>query len=113
MKGVFPILIIFILPILNGLQKKTNELPLPKSKGVWSLEWSPGDTFFAFGGDDSMLHIYRASDHSLYRSYKAKSMIKALSWRPDGKILAIAVNGGVQFLDMRSEHLITLPGLTT
>ena len=112
----FPFLYTFLLlgflAMAPTLPAQTGKVP-HKARGVWSLDWSPDDRFFAMGGDDSTLAIYNTSDYSLHLSMKLPEMIRCLRWHPKEKLLAIATGKCVSLLDMATNQLRTLPGLTT
>ena len=93
--------------------KKDIKFPLPGSAGTWTIEWSPDEAYIAYGGDDSLLKIFKPGGSSLTRSYKMNSMIKGLSWHPDSRLLAISLNNGVQLLDMETGDFFTVTELTT
>ena len=92
-------------------QNSTKNISL-KPSGIWAIEFSPDDKYYAFGGDDSLLQIYTAADHKLYKWYKTNG-IKNISWHPHGKLLAIANPKGVQLLNMETQQISTIPGLKT
>jgi WD40 repeat protein len=106
--------VFLLLSLLLGpaLWAQTGKVP-HKARGVWTLDWSPDDSLFALGGDDSTLAIYNTSDYSLHLSLKLPDAIKYLRWHPTEKLLAIATNKGISLLDMTTTQLRTLPGLST
>jgi WD40 repeat protein len=108
----FTFLLLVIFTVRPTLLAQTGKVP-HKARGVWTLDWSPDDRFFALGGDDSTLAIYNTGDYSLYRSLKLPAMIKCLRWHPREKLLAIATNKDVSLLEMATNQLRTLPGLST
>lgn len=107
----YSILLLTFFAIAPSLLAQTGKPP--HRTGVWSLDWSPDDRFFAMGGDASTLAVYNTSDYSLHLSLKLPDAIKCLRWHPIEKLLAIATNKGVSLLDMATAQLRTLPGLTT
>src|SRR5215211_3167755 len=97
----------------NGAGESLNFKSGKKTAGTWTIEWSPDEKYWATGGDDSLLYIYDASKYTVHRVFKMKNMIKGVSWHPKEKLLAVAVNGGVQLLDLDKETITTLPTLTS
>lgn len=79
-----------------------------KPSGIWAVAWSPDDRYIALGGDDSTLYLYNSRDYRSVRRWTANSMVKGMSWHPEGKILAIATMKGVQLLDVTSAQLTTI-----
>jgi WD40 repeat protein len=96
--------------ILLSLGKTVNETKKPL--GTWALEFSPDDQFFALGGDDSILHIYNAGNHTLQKQYKLNSMIRNIAWHRSGNIIAIATLKNVQLLDVKAGEFFTIPRVT-
>jgi len=86
---------------------------LTKHSGTWAIEWSPDGKFIAFGGDDSVLTIISAHDYHVTYSNRMKHLIKGLSWHPDGKRLAVALNNTAGILDISSHNFKYIPQLST
>ncbi|HYF31740.1 MAG TPA: hypothetical protein VD993_11535 [Chitinophagaceae bacterium] len=82
-------------------------------RSIWSADWSADGKYIAIGGDDSTIWLFKAGDYSLYKTYKANSMVKGLHWHPKENLLAIANMTGIQLLDVQKGTLTTVPGLTT
>ena len=99
----FFILIPFVIPE-SACTQNTNVpvkiLSTIKHSGLWTIEWSPDDKYFAIGGDDSILWIYKASEPSAYKSYPMKHMVRGIAWHPEGKLLAVSTMREIQILNM-------------
>lgn len=98
--------------IQDACSQKTTKNTSLKPSGTWAIEFSPDDKYYAFGGDDSLLQVYTAANHTLYKWYKTNG-IKNISWHPDGQLLAIANPKGLQLLNMDTEQISTITGLKT
>ncbi|HEU4470192.1 MAG TPA: WD40 repeat domain-containing protein [Flavisolibacter sp.] len=85
----------------------------PAPEAIWAAAWSPDGKHFALGGDDSTVWLYDANDYRLLQSFALKGMIRALSWNPDGKTLAVATMVGVELLDAEGRRLRPVRGLRT
>jgi WD40 repeat protein len=101
---------IFLMGLLH-FQKKQDIQKKPAF--IWATEWSKDGKYIAVGGDDSIVWIYRGTDHSLFKSYKMNSMVKGLSWHPKENKLGVANMKGIQLLDMETGNITTVPGLST
>ena len=82
-----------------------------KPRDIWTTEWSSDGKYIAVGGDDSTIWIYDGKNYSLYKSFKANSMVKGLRWHPKEHLLAIANMKGVQLLDLETENLSTVESI--
>ena len=98
----------------NGQQKfqTGNQNDSRKPRGIWVTEWSADGEYFALGGDDSTLWVYKAMDYSLLKTYKLSSLIRGLSWHPKENILAVATGSGIQMLDMNRDQLSTVSSIS-
>jgi WD40 repeat protein len=83
-----------------------------KPHGLWSIEFSPDDQYFAFGGDDSLLRIYTVKDQQLFRQYKVNGVIRNIAWHPSGAKMAIATLKSIQFFDLGTEKFETIKGVS-
>ena len=80
--------------------------------GIWTIDWSPDDKYFALGGYDSVLWIYKANGPELYKRYKMKNMVRCVSWHPQGRDLAISIkDGDAQILNIETEQVINLTAI--
>ena len=96
--------------MLNEIEK--SQLNPQSPSGIWTIDWSPDDKYFALGGDDSILWIYKANGPELYKRYKMKNMIRCVSWHPQGKLLAISIrDGDAQILNIETSQVIILNGV--
>ena len=112
-----PFFLLFLLVQMARCQTSnkpaTNATLFPTPKGIWTTEWSGDGKYIAVAGDDSTIWLYNSSNYSLYKSFKANSMVKGLSWHPTENLLAIANMKGVQLLDVKTETLTTLTDIKT
>jgi len=83
-----------------------------KPRGIWVTEWSADGEYFALGGDDSTLWVYKAMDYSLLKTYKLSSLIRGLRWHPKENLLAIATGSGIQLLDFNKDQLSTFSSVS-
>ncbi|HVE61300.1 MAG TPA: hypothetical protein VNA26_05755 [Chitinophagaceae bacterium] len=111
------ILLLIVPYLVNAFCFQNNivdkERFVAKPKGIWAIEWSLDGNYFALGGDDSTLWIYKASDYTLHSTFKLNSMLRGLSWHPKESLLAIANMSGIQMLDLKAKQLTTLPDIKT
>jgi WD40 repeat protein len=103
----------WLLITQNACSQNKSKTSIKKPDGIWAVAWNPTNNYIAIGGDDSILYLYNSKNYSLYKSFRANSMIKGMNWHPDGKILAIANMKGVQLFDITTEKLSTLEHITT
>lgn len=81
-----------------------------KPKGLWTLDWRFDDKYFAFGGDDKLLRIYRAGSMKLFKAYSFSEMIRCTRWHPhDENILAVTTWGNSNgILNIENNEFIPL-----
>jgi WD40 repeat protein len=79
--------------------------------GLWTLDISADNKYFATGGDDSLLRIYK-SDFTLLRSVKLikPGMIRFISWHPKKNIMAIATLRDIWMMNAETGEIIPLEG---
>lgn len=74
-----------------------------KPRDLWAITFSPDGKYYAFGGDDSTLHINSAADHQLLHQYKMNSAIKNMDWQADN-IIAIATMKEIQLFNFSTKQ---------
>jgi len=107
------ILISFIIPesaCTQNTKVPVKSTSLIKHSGLWTIEWSPDDKYFALGGDDSILWIYQASGASVYKSYPMKHMVRGIAWHPQSKLLAVSTMREIHILNMETGNFTEFPG---
>ena len=82
-----------------------------RSKGIWTIEWSPNGKWIAVGGDDSTVRFYNGDTYSLKQIHAVKSMVRAVSWHPNEDLLAIATNDGVILFQVETGKTKTITNL--
>ncbi len=113
--GHLPILIIAILLLRLNLAYGQIEVSKDAAAnsaldGIWAIDWRFDDNFFALGGDDKILRIYRTSNMELFKAYSFPEMVRSISWHPNNeRVIAITTwgdNNGI--LDIVSNNFIPL-----
>ncbi len=98
----------------NGLKvEQPVQINDPKPSILWSADFSPDGQFLAIGGDDKLLRVYNAKNHTLLNTYQLPSAVQCLDWNKDSKLLAIALDDKpVQILNIKTNNLNELVGTT-
>jgi WD40 repeat protein len=110
-----PIIIIAIL--ISRLNLAHGQIEVSKDsaanialEGIWAIDWRFDDKFYALGGDDKILRIYRTSDMELFKAYSFPEMVRSISWHPNKeRVIAVTTwgdNNGI--LDIVSNKFIPL-----
>jgi WD40 repeat protein len=110
------ILATLVIPFITRAQTlkeiEKSQINPQTPSGIWTIDWSPDDKYFALGGEDSVLWIYKANGPELYKRYKMKNMVRCVSWHPLGKYLAISIrDSDAQLLNIETEQVIDLTGI--
>lgn len=95
----------------NSSKASDDRVIAQQPRDIWAAEWSPDGKFIALGGDDSTLWLYNAANYSLAKTFKLSGVLRALSWHPTDNLLAVAGLRGLQFLDVNTGELTTVPGI--
>jgi WD40 repeat protein len=72
---------------------------------LWTTDFSQDGTFFAVGGNDSLLRIYDAKTHKKLHSFNLSAAIQCVDWDSSSVLLAIALdNKSVQLLNIKTKQ---------
>lgn len=88
-------ILIFRLNLAYGQMEVSKNLAANQAMdGIWTIDWQFENKFYAFGGDDKLLRIYRARDMKLFKAYNFPEMVRSIKWHPSNKsIMAVTTWG--------------------
>jgi WD40 repeat protein len=80
---------------------------------LWAADYSPDGNSYAVGGNDGQLRIYTGKTSQVTATHTFPAAVQALDWDPNGKWLAVALDGQpARLLDVATGQFTALPEVT-
>lgn len=74
-----------------------------------ALDWKPDGTVLASGGDDGLIHLWRASTGERLATFTQACAVRSVRWSWDGSQLAAVTGNGISL--WKPPYLASFPSL--